>query len=333
MKRMAIFLALIFTFSVLAGCLGEDDTATGERPIAEIKVDNVQISNGTYYTSVNVPVKFNGSLSIDVDGEIRSYIWTFGDGGYNYSQSASHIYLEEGYYEVYLSVKDDDGKVDQDFVKVLVAGVADYEVRIDAPTKIHKAEPGRETDFILEVTNTGNIEDTFEFRAQEMPAGFVFSPEISEMTLLPDETKLNIMTIRLPLNAPKVDTDISLRAISLSDPDAYDQVNLQIDVTSLSGGVADSGDLVQCQYIGWYPDGEVFDSSLEAFKTGRGDQPLKVSLGGTSSGDYTTVIPGFSNALVGMKTGEVNIVRLSPEEGYNDGLVRIFYVELVSIDG
>ncbi|MEM2583532.1 MAG: PKD domain-containing protein [Candidatus Thermoplasmatota archaeon] len=48
-------------------------------------------------------------LSTDMDGEIISYIWKFGDGNVSYEKNPSHAYEKPGEYEVTLIVKDDNG--------------------------------------------------------------------------------------------------------------------------------------------------------------------------------------------------------------------------------
>jgi FKBP-type peptidyl-prolyl cis-trans isomerase 2 len=74
--------------------------------------------------------------------------------------------------------------------------------------------------------------------------------------------------------------------------------------------VAD-GDKVKVHYTGTFDDGEVFDSS-------RDSQPLEFQVG------TGQVIPGFDNALLGMKIGESKKVRLEEDEAYgpyNDSMV------------
>mgnify|MGYP001046504011 CR=1 FL=1 len=72
-----------------------------------------------------------------------------------------------------------------------------------------------------------------------------------------------------------------------------------------------AGNKVKVHYTGTFDDGEVFDSSRQT-------QPLEFEVG---SGQ---VIPGFDNAVVGMKAGETKKVRLPEEEAYgpyNDEMV------------
>lgn len=63
------------------------------------------------------------------------------------------------------------------------------------------------------------------------------------------------------------------------------------------------GDVVRIHYTGRFEDGRVFDSSTDR-------DPLEFTAGGRE------VIPGVSNAVVGMEEGEKKTITLTPEEGY-----------------
>jgi len=63
------------------------------------------------------------------------------------------------------------------------------------------------------------------------------------------------------------------------------------------------GNKVKIHYTGTFDDGEIFDSSREA-------DPLEFEVG------TGQVIPGFDNAVVGMKVGETKQVRLPENEAY-----------------
>ena len=66
------------------------------------------------------------------------------------------------------------------------------------------------------------------------------------------------------------------------------------------------GDKVKVEYTGTLDDGTVFDSSEKHGK------PLEFEVG---SG---MVIPGFDNALIGMKKGEEKEVKLESKDAYGD---------------
>jgi FKBP-type peptidyl-prolyl cis-trans isomerase 2 len=81
--------------------------------------------------------------------------------------------------------------------------------------------------------------------------------------------------------------------------------------------VARNGDTVSVHYVGRYPGGKVFDTSMrsEAEKAGllnaaRDYKPLQVVLGAHQ------VISGFEEALVGMRVNETKEVTIPPEKGY-----------------
>jgi peptidylprolyl isomerase len=62
-------------------------------------------------------------------------------------------------------------------------------------------------------------------------------------------------------------------------------------------------DTVQVHYTGTFEDGTRFDSS-------EGRDPIQLQIGGGQ------VIPGFENALLGMKEGDTKNVTLAPDQAY-----------------
>ena len=53
---------------------------------------------------------FDATLSYNPDGEIVSYLWTFGDGGTDTGPVVDHIYEQNGIYKVILTVFDAEGR-------------------------------------------------------------------------------------------------------------------------------------------------------------------------------------------------------------------------------
>jgi peptidylprolyl isomerase len=85
----------------------------------------------------------------------------------------------------------------------------------------------------------------------------------------------------------------------------------------LSEITAQKGDTVSVHYLGKFPGGKVFDTSMKAeamkaglFSPARDYKPLQVTLGAHQ------VIAGFEDALVGMKINETKEVVLPPEKAY-----------------
>jgi FKBP-type peptidyl-prolyl cis-trans isomerase 2 len=83
--------------------------------------------------------------------------------------------------------------------------------------------------------------------------------------------------------------------------------------------IARNGDTISVHYLGKFPGGKVFDTSMrtEAEKAGlyspaRDYKPLQVVLG------MHQVIPGFEEALIGMKVNETKEVTIPPEKAYGN---------------
>lgn len=76
--------------------------------------------------------------------------------------------------------------------------------------------------------------------------------------------------------------------------------------TPATGEPAADGDVVEVHYRGTFDDGEQFDSSFD-----RGT-PLVVNLGEGGA------IPGFEDAVRGLRVGEAITVRLEPADAYGE---------------
>jgi PKD repeat protein len=61
---------------------------------------------------VGQSILFDASTSSDIDGNIVSYTWQFGDGANGSGRTVQHAYTSSGIYTVILTVKDDDGATD-----------------------------------------------------------------------------------------------------------------------------------------------------------------------------------------------------------------------------
>ena len=80
---------------------------------------------------------------------------------------------------------------------------------------------------------------------------------------------------------------------------------------------AKPGDTVLVLYIGTLDDGKVFDSSEK-----HGNNPLQITLGAGK------VLPGFEQALIGMKPNQTRIIHIPAEQAY--GPYREELVDTVS---
>jgi len=100
MKRCLVFVGLVVAAVVLGGCC----LLHNERPLA-----------GFSFTPRNPTVGQAVSFvdqSVDYDGRIVSWRWTFGDGSSSNLQNPSHAYDAPGTYTVQLTVTDNCGATD-----------------------------------------------------------------------------------------------------------------------------------------------------------------------------------------------------------------------------
>lgn len=67
------------------------------------------VANGPYTGLTNSPISFSSTGSADTDGEIVSFLWTFGDGTTSAQASPTHTYSSANAYDVTLTVTDDNG--------------------------------------------------------------------------------------------------------------------------------------------------------------------------------------------------------------------------------
>lgn len=77
---------------------------------------------------VGEPVTFNGSASIDPDGDpLVAYAWDFGDGATATTPQTTHTFASAGTYVVTLTVTDDGGLTGEDTTTVTIAPPPSYD--------------------------------------------------------------------------------------------------------------------------------------------------------------------------------------------------------------
>lgn len=91
----------------------------GQPPVAKISANKI---SGLAPLTVN----FTGT-GTDIDGTITSYSWNFGDNSSSSLQNPSHTYNNSGVYLVTLTVTDDSGNKDSDFINITVTSTPTYD--------------------------------------------------------------------------------------------------------------------------------------------------------------------------------------------------------------
>jgi len=92
----------------------DNDNKTGSATATKTVLNRLPIALFTESAEIvdtDEVIYFNASESYDLDGQIESYVWDFGDGKNATGITTSHSYIEDGVYTVTLTVTDDDGDV------------------------------------------------------------------------------------------------------------------------------------------------------------------------------------------------------------------------------
>jgi len=78
-------------------------------------------AGGSYTSTINSTIIFDGSGSTDPDGDIMTYDWEFGDGVIGEGINPAHAYSLDGIYNLSLTVTDPNGEYDTDFTIVTIS--------------------------------------------------------------------------------------------------------------------------------------------------------------------------------------------------------------------
>jgi len=89
----------------------DDDGAT-DSTFKHITVSNVPPTANFSYSFMNKQTIAFTDGSVDNDGSIVNWSWTFGDAHISYEKNPTHHYLDDGVYNVTLTITDDDGATD-----------------------------------------------------------------------------------------------------------------------------------------------------------------------------------------------------------------------------
>ena len=211
-----------------------------------------------------------------------------------------------------------------------------YGVLVEVNKNKNIAEPGGYTEWVIVTTSLSTVADTFEFTSENTgPLLATFDTPVIGLT----SGQRIVNTLRVDVPAPTFPGlyDFRIYAASTTDSTANEYLDLTVEVATLSTRTVQSDDKVRCHYTLWLEDGTQEDDSYS------GGVTLGVSINPANADDtYISVIPGFYNGMIGMKTGETKVVLVPPGQGYTDpnntqtghlaNKPLYFQIELVSID-
>ena len=102
MRRLVLYMSLGGAVLGIAGLTSCDWLGQNVPPVAGFSLT----PEGGF---APLTILCDASLSLDPDGEIRSYRWEFGDGNEDSGLQCSHTYLDDGEYTIRLDVRDQRG--------------------------------------------------------------------------------------------------------------------------------------------------------------------------------------------------------------------------------
>ncbi|MDW7776944.1 MAG: PGF-pre-PGF domain-containing protein [Methanosarcinales archaeon] len=116
---------------------GEIDSNTATVSITVVAGNDAPVANlkGPYTGTEGDEITFDGSGSYDIDGNIVSYSWDFGDETSGSGENPTHTYSQDGTYTITLTVTDNLGAIDSNSTTVEVGKIAPI-VTIHSPSAI-----------------------------------------------------------------------------------------------------------------------------------------------------------------------------------------------------
>ena len=246
------------------------------------------------------------------------------------------------------------------------SAVIEYGVNAELLTNNHNTEPGQDTDFVLIVTNTGSIADTFDIGIKSNDGGFSITIEEGYESIVVDKTKKKPVIVNVKTSSSATGLLYAYLEINSRGDGSTADVRLNVNTDYKFGNQTSLGDSVSLHYAGILAkNGNLFDSSMEYvwdnyeyLKPGVTDPRLPPqnrnldalktdNIGCPSPGQSLPeecegnggLIVGFGTKIVGMYEGQSLSVRIPAKDAYGEdpgnnlgGEDLIFVIEIVSID-
>jgi len=115
-----------------------EEEIEGEPPVAQISATQTTVTT----VKIGESITFSAAYSADMDENINSYEWDFGDGGTASGKTVTHTYHDkEGIYKVKLTVTDNNGLSDTDTILVTVWAGETVKIKATSSTWRKGEEP------------------------------------------------------------------------------------------------------------------------------------------------------------------------------------------------
>lgn len=176
--------------------------------------------NGPYSGTEDASITFDGSGSLDPDGDTLSYSWDFGDGTTGTDVSPSHIYTYGGDFTVTLTVSDGKGGSDTTTASAAVTEVNDKPVA--DPNGPYSGTEGQAITFDGSASSDFDNEDGTAANDQTLTYKWDFgdgtTAETTSDQISHTYTDAAEYTVTLVVNDGSVDSDLVATSASISEP-------------------------------------------------------------------------------------------------------------------
>lgn len=172
----------------------------------------------------------------------------------------------------------------------------------------HKVDPSVGTQYLLLVKNRGNVIDSFTM-SSNAPSGwtvqFEGGNEVNDVPI--GEWKYKIVTVRVSTGTSENYKEIKITASSKGEPAKQASVLTKNTVEALPLGTADLD-----------KHSASVDYNLIYYGGGseKNENGWYHNQGGIFTAEDNSVIPGFEEAIKGMREGQSKVVEVPPEKGY-----------------
>lgn len=221
---------------------------------------------------------------------------------------------------------------------IAIAGCLDEEkpkekaIELEFMGSTHKVYVGDSTTYIIVLTNNRDLNDSITLTIEGKPDGWDVMLNLTKVNLTEDKSIGIFVVVNASSDAKLGDHKVKIQATSDVDS-SKDSVTITTKVIGKDGVKVQGEDKVIVDYLGYFPDYSVFDTSIENIAKDRsirkipdfeirpGYEPFYVYVGSENpdvSDPYGSAVEGFWEAILDMKVGQSRTVVLPPKKAYGE---------------